>query len=62
MKLSDLDKQKQVAFCLVLMIMLSLIRNQPIASYAQESGYESVAILLNNVRSARYRFSDEEGT
>ncbi|MEM2930396.1 MAG: CARDB domain-containing protein [Thermoproteota archaeon] len=60
--LSDLDKQKPIAFCLVLLIMLSLIRNQPIVSYAQESEYESVAILLNNVSSAKYRFSDEEGT
>ncbi|MGB9718253.1 MAG: CARDB domain-containing protein [Thermoproteota archaeon] len=59
---SSLDKQKPVAFCLILLIMLSLIRNQPIVSYAQESEYESVAILLSNVKSARYRYSDEEGT
>jgi len=60
--LSDLDKQKSVVFWLVLLVILSLIQTPPMVSYAQEPQYESVAILLNNVKSARYRFSDEEGT
>ncbi len=59
--LSGSEKQKPVAFCLILLIMLSLTQNPLMVSYAQ-SDYESVAILLNNVKSARYRYSDEEGT
>ena len=60
--LSGLDKQKPVAFWLILLMTLSLTQIPPIVSYPQEPQYESVAILLNNVKSARYRFSDEEGT
>jgi hypothetical protein len=54
--------QIHAAFCLILLIMLTPTGNRPIVSYAQESEYERVAILLNNVKSAKYRFSDEKGT
>jgi len=60
--LSGLDKRKPVAFWLIFLMMLSLAQIPPLVSYAQESQYESVAILLNNVKSARYRFSNEKGT
>ncbi|MBO3798697.1 MAG: CARDB domain-containing protein [Thermoproteota archaeon] len=59
---SDLDKRKIVTFCLVLLTVLTLAESPPLISHAQESEYESVAVLLSNVKSAKYRFSDEEGT
>ncbi|MBO3753547.1 MAG: hypothetical protein FGF53_01505 [Candidatus Brockarchaeota archaeon] len=60
--LNGLNMRKRVVFCLIFLTLLSLSWSQQISSYAQQSEYESVAILLNNVKSAKYRYSDEEGT
>lgn len=54
--------QKPIAFCLILLTVLSLTGNTLIVSYAQEEDYENLAVLLNNVRSARYRFSIPNAT
>ncbi|MGQ9596142.1 MAG: CARDB domain-containing protein [Thermoproteota archaeon] len=57
MRLKD---RKPMVLCLIVLTMLLVAENWPVA-YAQEPTYESVAILLNNVKSATYRFSDSDG-
>ncbi|MBO3800697.1 MAG: hypothetical protein FGF52_06590, partial [Candidatus Brockarchaeota archaeon] len=55
--------RRPIVLCLIIMAAFSLIGRPPVFSYAQqEEMYESLAILLNNVRSARFHFSDIEGT
>jgi len=56
-----LSVQKSTLLCVVLTILL-LTNNFYIISRAQESSYESLAILLNNVKSSKYGYSDYEGT
>ncbi|MEM3659342.1 MAG: CARDB domain-containing protein [Thermoproteota archaeon] len=58
--LSSSEKRK-VSFCLALLMMLLFAQNLLMVSYAQEPTYEDVKIILNNVKSVRYRYSDEEG-
>ncbi len=55
------SEKRKSAFCLALLMMLLLVQNPLMVSYAQESTYEDVKIILNNVKSVRYRYSDEEG-
>jgi hypothetical protein len=53
---------KLVAICLIVLITFSLPRGSQIVSYAQdEEAFEIIATLLNNVRSSKYRYSDNEG-
>ncbi|MEM4454994.1 MAG: CARDB domain-containing protein [Thermofilaceae archaeon] len=47
-----------VAFCLALLVALSLGWSPQV--YAQTE-YESIAILLNNVKQIRYRYADSDG-
>lgn len=56
----SLSVQKSTLLCVVLTILL-FTSNFNVISGAQESSYESLAILLNNVKSSKYRFSDHEG-
>ncbi|MEM2437443.1 MAG: hypothetical protein QXN75_05710, partial [Thermoproteota archaeon] len=54
--------RRLIGFCLIVLTVFSLTRIGPIVSYAQqEEMYESLKVLLNNVKSARYGFLDNEG-
>lgn len=54
--------RRLIVFCLIVLTMFSLTRIGPIASYAQqEEMYESLKVLLNNVKSIRYRILDYKG-